>query len=71
MGEPIVDVRDMLCAQALAIVAQAMSGLAPKQMLEIRYDAEDVRRDLTAWAVERGHPLVESGPLRLRLQRRV
>lgn len=50
-----VDVRDMLCAQALAVVARAMGRLSVGRALEVTHDAEDVRRDVTLWAKERGH----------------
>ena len=62
MAEPhaaAVDVQDMLCAQALAVVAQAMGRLGPGGLLSIRYNAEDVRRDLVAWARDRGHAVEE------------
>ena len=48
-----VDVRDMLCAQALARVAQAMARAAQGEALRILYNADDVRRDLLTWAQER------------------
>ena len=48
-----VDVRDMLCAQALAVVAQAVTRSAASS-LRVLFNAEDVRRDLTVWARERG-----------------
>ena len=50
-----VDVRDMLCAQALARVAQAVACLRSGQALQARYNAEDVRQDLLYWARERGY----------------
>ena len=51
----MVDVRDMLCAQALAVVAHTMDPLPPGARVEVRYSTEDVRRDLVAWATERGY----------------
>lgn len=70
MAEPAtVDVRDMLCAQALAQVARAAAQLPDGGALEIRYNAADVRRDLLAWAADRGHALAEAGDGRLRLTR--
>ena len=50
-----VDVRDMLCAQALAVVAQAVERLRPNVRLEVISNAEDVQQDLIAWASTRGH----------------
>ena len=50
----MVDVRDMLCAQALALVAQAVAKLHSGEALAVRYNTEDVRRDLLVWARERG-----------------
>ncbi len=54
-----VDVRDMLCAQALAVVAKAARRLAVGQSLTILYNAEDVARDLAAWVRDRRYPIVE------------
>jgi TusA-related sulfurtransferase len=53
------DVRDMVCAQALARVAQALARLSPGETLEVRCNAADVKRDLLAWARERGHDVKE------------
>ena len=70
MDEPltVVDVSDMLCAQALAQVARAMDQLAPGQALAVRYSADDVRRDLLAWAADRGHPATETDSRTLQLR---
>ena len=65
-----VDVRDMLCAQALAVVAQAMEGLKAAEAAEVLYNAEDVRRDLLVWAQDRGYPAREAGVRVLRIERR-
>ena len=65
-----VDVRDMVCAQALAVLAHAMGGLAAGQSLDLLYNAEDVKRDVLAWARDRGHRVNEPGPETLRLQKR-
>jgi TusA-related sulfurtransferase len=62
-----VDVRDMLCAQALAVVAQAAGRLPAGEALEIMYNAEDVKQDLIAWAQQRGRAIQDAGPMRLRL----
>jgi len=62
-----VDVRDMACAQALALVAQAMRRLPASQALEVRYTTEDVKRDLLAWANDRGYPISDQPPDTLRM----
>ena len=49
-----IDVRDMLCAQALAVVGHAAESLKVGEALDIVYNAEDVRRDLLIWARDRG-----------------
>jgi TusA-related sulfurtransferase len=54
-GAVAVDVRDMLCAQALAVVDRALGRLRPGECAAVRYDAEDVERDLIAWVRDRGH----------------
>ena len=56
-----LDVRDMLCAQALAQVSRAASALPRGASLRIRYNAEDVRRDLVAWARDRRYALDPDG----------
>lgn len=50
-----VDVRDMLCAQALAVVAKHAAALQTGETAAIACNAEDVTRDLCAWAADRGH----------------
>ena len=65
-----VDVRDMTCAQALAVVAKAVAGLVNGEALRIRYNADDVKRDLLVWAREGGHRVQEAPPDILRLQRK-
>ena len=70
MGAPsTADVRDMLCAQALAVVARAAARLAAGETLRVRYNAADVRRDLVLWAQERGYALAEPEPELLQFQR--
>ena len=54
MSAPTVDVRDMLCAQALAVVGGALKRLAPGEPVVIQYNAADVREDLVRWAADRG-----------------
>ena len=65
-----VDVRDMLCAQALALVAKALEPLAPGEALDVRYNADDVRQDLLVWAQGLNHPVSVSGASRLRIEKR-
>ena len=50
-----VDVRDMLCAQALAQIARAVSALDVGKRVRVRFNAEDVERDIISWVVARGH----------------
>ena len=64
-----VDVRDMLCAQALAVVARAVDRLAAGESVTVVFSAEDVQRDLALWARERGHRLDAALPGTLRLTR--
>lgn len=66
-----VDVRDMVCAQALAIVARAVAALAVGQAAGILYNAEDVRQDLVHWARDRGHEVqaLTGEPTTLRITR--
>ena len=69
----LVDVRDMQCAQALATAAQAMQPLTRGAILELICNAEDVRRDLVAWAAHMGHRLLSDqacdGDTRLKIQK--
>lgn len=62
-----VDVSDMLCAQALAMVARAVARLPVGAILTVRYNADDVQRDLLSWSREQGLSIVEVGPRILRL----
>jgi TusA-related sulfurtransferase len=72
VDEPVVvDVRDMLCAQALALVARAVARLGDGQALLVAFNTEDVRRDLWLWARDRGHAIEEAGAGRLRMVRTV
>jgi TusA-related sulfurtransferase len=63
----LVDVRDMLCAQALARVAKALEPLAFGEALDVRYNADDVREDLLVWARGFGHAVSVIGASTLRL----
>lgn len=56
---PTVDVRDMLCAQALALVAQAARRQPAGRPLTVEFNRDDVARDLAAWVLDRGYALVE------------
>ena len=59
----------MLCAQALAVVAQALERLQLGQGLDVRYNAKDVQHDLVVWATELGHPVKEAGSDTLHIER--
>ena len=54
------DVRDMVCAQALAVVVRALQRLAPGDTLSVLLNAEDVRRDVVSWASAAGHDAREA-----------
>ncbi len=58
----------MLCAQALAVVAQTAARLKPHALFEVLTNADDVQRDLIVWASERGYAVERrtTGTLRLR-----
>ncbi len=64
-----VDVRDMLCAQALAVVAKAVQVLPPGSEADVRYSTPDVRQDLIAWARQVGHAVEEPEAGRLTIRR--
>ena len=55
-----VDVRDMLCAQALAIVSQRIERVAVHGSVVVQYNSDDVKRDLIIWATDQG-PGVRAG----------
>lgn len=57
-----VDVRDMVCAQALAVVAKALARLPSGATATLLYDTDDVRRDLLAWAAGRGYTVAAARP---------
>lgn len=61
-----VDVRDMVCAQALAVVARALEAAPADGVLEILFNADDVQHDLMTWAKERGLTIHEERAMRLR-----
>ncbi|MBI3997316.1 MAG: hypothetical protein HY352_06630 [Candidatus Omnitrophica bacterium] len=62
-----VDARDMLCAQALAVVAQAVNALQPSQALDVMYNTMDVAADLRVWAASQGHSVHERAHRTLRI----
>ena len=70
MAAPLVDVSDMLCAQALARVAQALARVGPGEALIVQYNAQDVKRDLLIWSSSLGHRVSEPEPSTLRIERR-
>ena len=53
------DVRDMLCAQALAQVDRAMRRLSPGALLDVVGDTVEVKADLLVWASGLGHSVVD------------
>jgi len=57
----------MLCAQALAALARALTPLARGDAVDVRYNAEDVKRDLLIFAKDRGHDTRVIGPDVLRM----
>jgi hypothetical protein len=59
----------MLCAQALAVVAQAIDRVQVRGTLDVLYNADDVKRDLHLWARERGHAVRDEGVGRLSIER--
>ena len=69
LRRPTVDVREMLCAQALAVVAESVGRLSPGERVEVVFDAKDVERDLMTWASRQGHRAEASGPSRLLIER--
>ena len=70
MAAPLVDVSDMLCAQALAVVAQALARMSTEDALHVRYTTQDVKQDLLIWAERLGHRVSEPDPSTLRIERR-
>ena len=67
MTAPLVDVSDMLCAQALARVAQALAQVGPGEALTVRYNTQDVKQDLLIWADGLRHRVSEPDPSTLRI----
>ena len=54
-----IDVREMLCAQALAQVSSVMRRVDAGALIDVVCNAEDVREDLLAWADAQGHEVLE------------
>ena len=69
----VVDVRDMLCAQALALVDRTVRQAPARTPVDVIGNSADVRRDVSAWAGSLGHAVVSNdGPddeWRMRVQR--
>ena len=65
----VVDARGMLCAQALAVVAQAVARLPVGAACEVWSDADDVQRDLIAWAQSKQHRIRATDPDHLTIER--
>ena len=55
-----LDVRDLLCAQALMVVMKGIKEVEPGGTLEIAFNSDDVKRDLMTWATELGHTVVSA-----------
>jgi TusA-related sulfurtransferase len=70
MAAHLVDVSDMLCAQALALVARAVAQAPPGGAVDVRYTTQDVKQDLLIWSKELGHAVSEPEPALLRIERR-
>ena len=70
MAALLVDVSDMLCAQALALVAQAVTRVKPGDAITVRYNAQDVKQDLLIWSDGLGHRVSEPAAATLRIERR-
>ncbi len=55
-----IDVRDMLCAQALAQAGLAMKRVQVDGAIDVFCNSADVEHDLRIWANELGHVLLQS-----------
>ena len=64
-----VDVRDMLCAQALALVGKASQRLAAGQALTVRYNSADVAQDVSVWIRDRGYRIAQQDEASVTFQR--
>lgn len=68
LSAAVLDVRDMLCAQALALVAKAVDSLPQGGILDVIYNTEDVYHDLRVWTEERRCQLSEPNINTLRIK---
>ncbi len=66
----MVDVRDMLCAQALAVVSGAVKRSVSGQSVDVCLNSADVRQDLLAWAQSLGHETESLERFVLRIRRK-
>ena len=64
-----INVCEMTCAQALAVVAKAADKLAPGEALDVRFSTEDVRSDLITWALNKGLGVQDAAKELLRLSK--
>ena len=64
-----IDVRDMVCAQALARLARAARLISAGDAVDVLWNAEDVNRDARVWALTHGFLVEAREPQRLRLTR--
>ena len=55
-----VDVRDMLCAQAIALAGQAAKQAPAGAVLDVVCNTDDVKTDLLIWAREMAYPVLGS-----------
>ena len=53
-----LDVRNLLCAQALMAVMKGVKAIESGGTLEVTFNSDDVKRDLVTWATELGHHVV-------------
>jgi TusA-related sulfurtransferase len=58
-----LDVRDMLCAQALALTDRTIKALPAGGVLALRCNSQDVVRDVQVWAADRGHTVLSTESL--------
>ena len=55
-----LDVRDMLCAQALALTDRTMKALPAGGVVAVQCNSQDVVRDVQVWAADRGHTVLST-----------
>ena len=66
---PNIDVRDMLCAQALAVVSDAVKRRMPGEPVNVEMNSDDVRQDMVLWARRLGHRVEPLSLFILRIER--